>query len=168
MIILDVSEIGYKEIEVWRWNGIVVNLIFMVFGFSVLEILFLIIEIVFNDFKFGELGLSIVVGFVVFNFMVICGVCVIGIFFLEMRWIKKLKVFVIMVVFFVLVYVWFIIILVVNILDFVDLWEVIVILLLFFILVIFVYILDKEYFGFLFVDDEEKGLEVGGYMFFFD
>lgn len=77
-----------------------------------------------------------------------------------------MKVFAITAVFSVLAYVWLIIILVVNTPDFVDLWEAIVTLLLFPILVIFAYILDKEYFGSSSVDDEEAGLEVGGYMFF--
>lgn len=162
----DASETGYKEIEVRRWNGTVANLTLMALGSSAPEILLSIIEIVFNDFKSGELGPSTVVGSAAFNLMVICGVCVIGIPSSETRRIKKLKVFAITAVFSVLAYVWLIIILVVNTPDFVDLWEAIVTLLLFPILVIFAYILDKEYFGSSSVDDEEAGLEVGGYMFY--
>lgn len=158
----DASETGYKEIEVRRWNGTVANLTLMALGSSAPEILLSIIEIVFNDFKSGELGPSTVVGSAAFNLMVICGVCVIGIPSSETRRIKKLKVFAITAVFSVLAYVWLIIILVVNTPDFVDLWEAIVTLLLFPILVIFAYILDKEYFGSSSVDDEEKGLEVVG------
>jgi solute carrier family 8 (sodium/calcium exchanger) len=156
----DDSESGYRTIQVKRWNGTVANLTLMALGSSAPEILLSMIEIVFNDFKSGELGPSTVVGSAAFNLMVICGVCVIGIPSTETRRIKKMKVFAITAIFSVLAYVWLIIILVVNTPDFVDLWEAIVTLLLFPILVIFAYILDKDYFGSASVDDE-TGLEVG-------
>nr|XP_022318976.1 sodium/calcium exchanger 3-like isoform X4 [Crassostrea virginica] len=155
----DDSESGYKTIEVLRWNGTVANLTLMALGSSAPEILLSIIEIVFNDFKSGELGPSTVVGSAAFNLMVICGVCVIGIPSSETRRIKKLKVFAITAVFSVLAYVWLIIILMVNTPDFVDLWEAVVTLFMFPILVILAYILDKNYFGSASVDDE-TGLEV--------
>ncbi|XP_062575828.1 sodium/calcium exchanger 3-like [Saccostrea cucullata] len=155
----DDSESGYRTVEVKRWNGTVANLTLMALGSSAPEILLSIIEIVFNDFKAGELGPSTVVGSAAFNLMVICGVCVFAIPANETRRIRKLKVFAITAVFSVLAYVWLIIILMVNTPDFVDLWEAIVTLLMFPILVIFAYILDKDYFGSASVDDE-TGLEV--------
>lgn len=160
----DDSESGYRTIEVKRWNGTVANLTLMALGSSAPEILLSMIEIVFNDFKSGELGPSTVVGSAAFNLMVICGVCVIGIPSTETRRIKKMKVFAITAVSSVFAYVWLIIILVVNTPDFVDLWEAIVTLLFFPILVIFAYILDKDYFGSATVDDE-TGLEVGKQIF---
>ncbi|XP_056017279.1 sodium/calcium exchanger 3-like isoform X1 [Ostrea edulis] len=160
----DDSESGYRTIEVKRWNGTVANLTLMALGSSAPEILLSMIEIVFNDFKSGELGPSTVVGSAAFNLMVICGVCVIGIPSTETRRIKKMKVFAITAVSSVFAYVWLIIILVVNTPDFVDLWEAIVTLLFFPILVIFAYILDKDYFGSATVDDE-TGLEVVMYYF---
>ena len=158
----DDSESGYKTIEVLRWNGTVANLTLIS---STPQIVFSIIEIVFNDFKSGELGPSTVVGSAAFNLMVICGVCVIGIPSSETRRIKKLKVFAITAVFSVLAYVWLIIILMVNTPDFVDLWEAVVTLLMYPILVILAYILDKNYFGSASVDDE-AGLEVGKYLIY--
>lgn len=63
-------------IEVKVWNDIVVNLSLLVFGISVFEILLLVIEIVGRGFELGELGLGIIVGLVVFNFLVIFVICI--------------------------------------------------------------------------------------------
>lgn len=63
-------------IEVKVWNDIVVNLSLLVFGISVFEILLLVIEIIGRGFEFGELGLGIIVGLVVFNFLVIFVICI--------------------------------------------------------------------------------------------
>lgn len=57
----------------------------MVLGLLVLEILLVIIEIVLlNKFEVGVFGFSMIVGFVVFNFFVIMGVCVMSIFMYEL------------------------------------------------------------------------------------
>lgn len=63
-------------IEVKVWNDIVVNLSLLVFGISVFEILLLVIEIIGRGFELGELGLGIIVGLVVFNFLVIFVICI--------------------------------------------------------------------------------------------
>lgn len=114
----------------------------MVLGLFVFEILFLVIEICGNNFNVGEFGFLIIVGFVVFNLLIIIVVCVYVIFDGEVCWIKYLWVFVIIVLMFVFVYVWLYIILVVLIKDVVDIWEVFFILVFFFIMVGVVYIVD--------------------------
>lgn len=114
----------------------------MVLGLLVFEILLFVIEICGNNFDVGEFGLLMIVGFVVFNLLIIIVVCVYVIFDGECCWIKYLWVFVIIVFMLVFVYVWLYIILVVLFKDEVEIWEVFLILFFFLIMVIFVYIVD--------------------------
>lgn len=118
----------------------------MVLGFLVFEILFVIIEIIIlNGFNVGEFGLSIIVGFVVFNFFVIIGVCIMIVFVYEYWKIKVIKVFVVIVLFFILVYIWFFFVFSVIFENEIEFWEVILMFLLFFVFVVIVYIVDKDY-----------------------
>ena len=71
----DVPEV----IEVPVWNGTVANLTLMALGSSAPEILLSVIEIVFNDFKAGELGPGTIVGSAAFNLLAISAVCIVSI-----------------------------------------------------------------------------------------
>merc|ERR1719422_1381580 len=119
----ETAEEGFREVAVKTWNNTVANLTLMALGSSAPEILLSIIEIVFNDFKAGELGPGTIVGSAAFNLFVITGVCVFAIPKDETRRVKAIKVFAITATFCLFAYLWLIVILVAITPDFVDLWE---------------------------------------------
>lgn len=141
--IFNVEKKEDKFVEVKVWNDIVVNLSLMVFGISVFEILMLVIEIVGNKFKVGELGFGIIVGFVVFNFFVIIGICIVCVFDGENCVIKSIFVYVMCMCFSMCVYIWMLIVLKLVMLGVVDIWESVVMFCMFFVLVVIVFGIDK-------------------------
>lgn len=116
------------------WNETVATLSLMALGSSAPEIFFSVMEIIKNEFHFGVLGPSTIVGSAAFNLLVIVAVCIMAIPSTEVRRIKDLPVFYITAFFSVIAYLWLMFILVHISTDQIDIWESAVTLVLFFIL----------------------------------
>lgn len=92
------------------WNETVVNFIFMVLGSSVLEIFLVIFEFIgffgVDNLDKDFLGIFIIIGSVVFNFLIIILVCVVSVKGEEVKYIKEFGVFLLIVVWLLWVYIW--------------------------------------------------------------
>ena len=102
---------GFREMEVKVWNNTVANLSLLALGTSAPEILLSCIEIIFNNFKAGELGPSTIVGSAAFNLLVISGICIMSIPSPDTRRIAQMKVFAVTAFTCVFAYIWLAIVL---------------------------------------------------------
>lgn len=161
----DVPEV----IEVPVWNGTVANLTLMALGSSAPEILLSVIEIVFNNFKAGELGPGTIVGSAAFNLLGISAVCIMGIPNGETRRIDQIGVFTITASFSVFAYVWLLIVLKWNTENVVDMWEAVMTFIFFPLLVLVAYAADKKWLNYLLCrkpdadEDKRKQIELGNF-----
>ena len=158
-----------ETIEVPVWNGTVANLTLMALGSSAPEILLSCIEIIFNDFKAGELGPGTIVGSAAFNLLGISAVCIMGIPNGETRRIDQIGVFSVTATFSVFAYVWLLIVLKWNTKNVVDIWEAVMTLIFFPLLVLVAYAADKKWLNYLLCrkpdaeDDKKRQIELGNF-----
>lgn len=127
------------------WNTTIVNYALIAIGSP--DVLLSAIEVLFNDFKFDELGPTALIGSAAFKLMCITGVCILSVEKGQKEKISKFKVFVVSSVFSLVAYLWLLIILVGTTPYYIDVWEATVTLLLFPLLVLIAYMVDKDFFA---------------------
>ena len=135
---------GYRELEVKVWNNTVANLSLLALGTSAPEILLSCIEIIFNNFKAGELGPGTIVGSAAFNLLVISGICVMAIPSPDTRRVADMKVFAVTAFSCIFAYVWLALVLLAITPNQVDIWEAVLTLLFFPLLILIAYLTDRN------------------------
>ena len=136
---------GFRNVDVKVWNNTVANLSLLALGTSAPEILLSCIEIIFNNFKAGELGPSTIVGSASFNLLVISGICVMAIPSPDTRRIAEMKVFAITAFSCVFAYVWLAIVLLAWTPNVVTIVEAILTLIFFPLLILIAYLADRNF-----------------------
>ncbi|XP_065212113.1 sodium/calcium exchanger Calx-like isoform X2 [Planococcus citri] len=147
-------------IEVRVWNDTVANLLLMAFGTASPEILLSIVETVAHNFESGKLGPSTIVGSAAFNLLIITSICILALPPGEIKKVHRMKVFLVTGLFSFFAYIWLLLILRYISPDVVELWEASITFILFPILIVFAYVADRDYFGFLQSKDMKRQLEL--------
>lgn len=136
---------GYRELDIKVWNNTVANLSLLAMGTSAPEILLSCIEIIFNDFRAGELGPSTIVGSAAFNLLVISGICVMAIPSPDTRRIAEMKVFAVTSFSCIFAYIWLAIVLLAWTPNVVTIEEAVLTFIFFPLLILIAYLADRNF-----------------------
>lgn len=138
---------GGRMMTVSVWNPTVSTLSLMALGSSAPEILLAVTELFGNNFHFGELGPSTIVGSASFNLLMIVALCMVVIPNNEVRKVQEVPVFFITSVFMFVAYIWLVIMVAWITPGIIEIWEAAVTLALLPLLVLISYLADVGFFG---------------------